>query len=757
LLFGLLAASYGAVIPLFEGPDENAHFGYIAYLQQTGRLPALTAEVAAISHELVQQPPLYYGLAALINLGQNMEAARQLEQRNPYAGKGMSKRYTFTLPNPNPWAAMPLYLSRAVAWLGALLTVWGSWQLTRALLPNEPLAALAVASVVGLNPQFLFSAATITNDTWAAALFTWSLWCVQRACWMNRLSLHQLSSPALAHKTFPPFVQRQWLLAGLVMGLATLTKYSAWLVVVPAGFWFVQSCCLGSKIRHWRAWLSAGFLWAIGCLLSAGFWHLPNLWRYGSMMPIRQILILLPDLARERPLSLTSPDLWTEVGWLLRSYWGVFGYGIVAPANYHWVVQNLLLVAVLGLFFLAARAFISALPQRWTSANLYAWLLEARKLHWWLILTLALVWFLPLLFSLIHWMRIIHFGNQGRLLFPGAPALGLALVIGWQAWLPTHWRPWLYRFIPLCFAGLAISQLGVLYENYRLPPGLKETPAAQRPLNARFVGGMSVLGVDLPQGAGLRPDHPMPLTIYFSADERIADFYTLFLHLADKNDQLLYQFDGVPVQGRHPTAQWLPGAIFADTYWIQPPNELQDGLATLSLGFYPIEEPSQRQPLVDSNGAPLGDRLVLARVRLHQKPRPPRLPEEPVLARWAEGIVLSRAQIAPDAAGDPQILRLTWQAAQVLHIEYTVFAQLLDREGKLLAQVDQLPQQGSYPTSTWQPGDRVEDHYRFSQPAKGWHQLIIGLYDQQGRRLPLQTPNAETDFFVLAQNPKDAP
>jgi hypothetical protein len=96
LLFCLLATSYGAVIPLFEGPDENAHFGYIAYLHQMGRLPALTPETAAISHELVQQPPLYYGLAALLNRGQKLETARQLEHRNPYAGIGMSKRHTIS-------------------------------------------------------------------------------------------------------------------------------------------------------------------------------------------------------------------------------------------------------------------------------------------------------------------------------------------------------------------------------------------------------------------------------------------------------------------------------------------------------------------------------------------------------------------------------------------------------------------------------------------------------------------------------------
>jgi hypothetical protein len=128
--------------------------------------------------------------------------------------------------------------------------------------------------------------------------------------------------------------------------------------------------------------------------------------------------------------------------------------------------------------------------------------------------------------------------------------------------------------------------------------------------------------------------------------------------------------------------------------------------------------------------------------------------ETPALARWAQGITLLDAAVERDDAGDPRTLYLTWQASQVLHKEYTVFAQLLDREGKLLAQIDQLPQQGGYPTSTWQPGDVIEDIYRFQQPSKGWSQLIIGFYGQQGVRLPLQTPNAEGDFFVLERNEK---
>ena len=106
-------------------------------------------------------------------------------------------------------------------------------------------------------------------------------------------------------------------------------------------------------------------------------------------------------------------------------------------------------------------------------------------------------------------------------------------------------------------------------------------------------------------------------------------------------------------------------------------------------------------------------------------------------------------------------VQVQWQATQVVQKNYTVFVQLLDPSGKLLAQIDQQPQQGDFPTSTWQPGDGIEDAYRFAQstpPDAPWAQMIIGLYDQEQKRLPLQTDGAQpSDFFVLLQKDAAAP
>lgn len=709
--FCVLAGLYALVTPLFEGPDAGDHFRYIVYLQRTHQLPTFDQTTAAFSHELVQQPPFYYALAALASAGINATEALELNQINPYYQKGLSQRATIT-PLRETWTALlPIFIAKFVAFLGGLLTVLGSWFCARLLLQKQATFALAVAAVVGLNPQFLFSASTITNDTWAAALFVWAI----------ALSLYSRNAV---------WSLLGWFLAGMCAGLAALTKYSGLLVIAPLGLiWLTQAGRMsGLRLFHQMLCLVAGFL------LTGGFWYVSNWAATGSLTPLQQILALLPGLTRPKPLAFWDPKFWEEVRWLLRSYWGVFGYGIIAPAAYHAVIQNMIGLALLGLCLL---------PLRW---------LFLKQPSQWALLGLAALWFGVIFVSLLNWIHLVYFANQGRLLFPAAPAIAILLVLGLQAWLPQGWQSLFHYGLTLVFLGLAISQLPTVYHSYQIPLALTPPAHYDRPLNVSFSGGMQVLGIDLPAGAALRPGKAMPVTLYFTTEKEITDFYTLFIHLADDQDQLLYRFDGVPAQGRHPTRQWAPQQIFADTYWLNTATPHQAKLATLSLGFYNYQDAQQRQRLFGAGGKALGDRLVLAKVRVHTDdlPAAPAYPRP--LARWQNGIQLLTAKLEQTASHTPSILHTEWGTTQVIQRDYTVFVQLLDATGQLLAQVDQQPQAGQFPTSTWQPGDVIQDVYTFVAPTLQWQKLIIGLYDAQQQRLLLETPEAPQDFYLLLQN-----
>jgi hypothetical protein len=93
-----------------------------------------------------------------------------------------------------------------------------------------------------------------------------------------------------------------------------------------------------------------------------------------------------------------------------------------------------------------------------------------------------------------------------------------------------------------------------------------------------------------------------------------------------------------------------------------------------------------------------------------------------------------------------------WQATEIVHTDYTVFLQALDESGQLVAQIDQRPQGGQFPTLTWRAGDRIPDRLEFETLPGDWQRIIIGLYDRNGDRLPLMGENAGQDFYTLLQN-----
>jgi hypothetical protein len=56
------------------------------------------------------------------------------------------------------------------------------------------------------------------------------------------------------------------------------------------------------------------------------------------------------------------------------------------------------------------------------------------------------------------------------------------------------------------------------------------------------------------------------------------------------------------------------------------------------------------------------------------------------------------------------------------------------------------------PTSTWLAGEQIDDQVTFTVPLDGWQQIIVGLYDAAGVRLPLvelEGQAAAADFAPL--------
>lgn len=707
-LFILFAAMYAAVVPVFEGFDAAAYYKAATYFRDEKQLPALTPETVDYSYELIAQPPLYFVLAGLAASGWPVDASLALVQQseNRYFGKGLSYRQSILIPDAPFENLAPAWIARFVSTLGGLLTLLCTWWLARTLFPRQPWLATAAVAVAVFNPQFLFTSVSITNDGWSAATAALALALAARAMLDDR-------SP------------RRWFWAGLAVGLAGLTKYSALLIGLPVGLlWLLYWRRAGLRPALLAAlWAGAGFL------VIAGWWFGRNLLLYGEVVPLNRMAEVLPTMRRPVPYDL--PTTLSYAPWLVASFWGVF-VAVIAPGWYLDLTRWFMLIGFAGLAPAARR-------------------LRNRDEPGLPIVYLVLLpWLAVVALSVLYWTSTIDYGEQGRLAHVGASAFGVTMAVGWSSLAPVRWRQIVQMLLVAFMVTLALSGFVVLRNAFALPPALEAALDVQRPLGAEFSGGMQVVGVEFPNGAAVEPGQSLPVVVYFTTNAPIQADYTIFVHLADEQNNLLYQFDGVPAQGSHPTRQWKPDQVFSDRYELRVPAASAPGLATLSMGFYPIGESGERQPVFDASGGSLGDRLVLARVRIDETSAIVDSGATKPVAIWNNGIVLRNAAVEYDSAGAPQGIVLDWTTNSTLNEDYTVFVQVLDSENRILAQADSQPQQGGAPTSTWRAGDEIRDTVLWAGDTRGWSRIIVGLYDVHGARLGVVEPASLPDAVEVA-------
>ena len=205
LLYGVLAVAYALNMPLWQNPDEPAHFNYVRDIAEGRGLPvlqpgdydqqaieALTAarfgaggSVDGLRYE-GHQPPLYYLLAAVV----------------VRAGNGL----------PSERQVMAVRLLSIVLGLALLGVTYGA---VARLYPDQPWLRLGVLGLVGLLPQHVAMLAAVNNDVLAEALVAAVLLC--------SLLLASVISARLAAVT------------GVLLGLALITKTTAYGVALLPG------------------------------------------------------------------------------------------------------------------------------------------------------------------------------------------------------------------------------------------------------------------------------------------------------------------------------------------------------------------------------------------------------------------------------------------------------------------------------------------------------------------------------------------
>jgi serine/threonine-protein kinase len=116
---------------------------------------------------------------------------------------------------------------------------------------------------------------------------------------------------------------------------------------------------------------------------------------------------------------------------------------------------------------------------------------------------------------------------------------------------------------------------------------------------------------------------------------------------------------------------------------------------------------------------------------------------------------MERIEVQP---GNTLMLTLHWRALTQMSTPYTVFVHLTRVDGGIVAQQDNEPRNGTYPTTLWQMNEQVSDPYAFLIPddvPPGSYWIKVGMYrPDTGQRLPIVdagTAQVENDSVVVRE------
>ena len=396
-LYFVLAVGYSLLMPIWEAPDEPAHYHLAWHLARYDKYAS-----PEINYE-AQQPRLFYFFGSWI--------IRALDKVNPeFTWYSLPKENKFNIRIPEPrfewtdenYRFVPgVYILRWVNILFGGVALWLIWKTFKLIAVDEPVLSLAALILAALTPQYLHIMSSVNNDalgTLAGALLFY-------------LAIRTFKEPSarIGLLLIIPAI-----LLPLVTKLTVLPVSAAVLVII-AWKWFFE--------RTQKRWLLYSSLLV---LLGAGILYL-----------------LFPEIVRSaaseiqwrlfsfRENAFTSKYIRFIVSQIVWTYWGKVGW--LAAGLPFWVVCSLTGLGLIGMTLHARRLLKS--KSRYPQYNL------------WLAIWLAAT------FTFLAVLRngLTTRATQGRFLFPAIGALSILMVAGWYDILPQRFQRHLPVIIVLLF------------------------------------------------------------------------------------------------------------------------------------------------------------------------------------------------------------------------------------------------------------------------------------------------------------------
>lgn len=734
-LYVFLGMRFIDAVPLFEVPNEPWHFGYIRWLVDHHALPSMVESSDAWELGQAHQPPLYYAIGALCTRHIDTGPVEGIYVRNPHAALGRPSSHgnknavlATTALNPHyPDIVRAVRVLRGLCLVLSMITIALTYAIARTLVPDYDALALLAAALVAFNPQFLFVSSGVTNDALSIMLTTTTLYLGVRIC---SIKTHRIHMP---------------ILLGTSVGLGALTHWSglisALVIVVAYGL-----RAMTRRERHLWNDIARPILIGAGVAVAiAGWWYLRNYLLYGDAMGFQ-------SLAAVHPEGSSLIDSLRALVESSVSYWGVFGWmNILADEVFYDIVRILSALAGVGIILVAVRIF-------WSRHSLVG--------YRWAGTLLVGLWTTIIATTLVFRTQMLG-GLEGRLFYPSIAPIAFFMAVGLLGWWSRYHAAWIL-VVPCALLCLVcyVAPSRYIAPAYARPPvmDVTEVPPEIHSIDIAYGDELFLLGYTLPTHSVV-PGDEIEIDLFWLARKRVTTDYTFYVHVFGRSGERIGGVDTYPGAGAYPTSLWVPGDVIRDTWRIPVSGEaMAPTQGIVRVGAYNGET---RESLTgyDRHGTLVGKSPEITAVRVIPATPFDEEPEQALEATFGKidlwGYDLAVAD-APDTtppndvihSGDVLHITLYWHSSARMMADYTVFVHLVDDEGSLVAQIDEQPVHGDYPTHYWHVDERVLDHHDLALPDNtppGMYSLRVGLYVlASGKRLAVAGTEPPATHVELA-------
>jgi hypothetical protein len=375
LLSALFLLVWSVAVPVFESPDEHAHWKVSRYIHDHLRLPPIS-----LSEPEATQPPLYYLLIAPVAISSDLPINRLTKDSRGLPIRCCSSGRLYPNRSSDFQRFAVLRIVRIFSVLFSTLTVWLIC-LTSLELSGQPAVAFLSGAVAAFLPEFAFRGGSISNDALTTTLCA--------ACLYTTVYIFRRG-----------FTYRRGIAASVFLALSFLTKINGFSVVVPL---LVVLMTLEGKLKDRVLRLSI-FGVSLALVLP---WLIYNEIVYGGDLLAQQATRhALTNMVA--PKSIGDPYFLTTFPTVIwESFLGVFGHMTIS-------MQPWMYGALEVFFGLAAVGVLTGLIRRNISHIVVAALVGGIALNLILAITYNLDYSQP----------------QGRLLFPCLPCVALLAALG---------------------------------------------------------------------------------------------------------------------------------------------------------------------------------------------------------------------------------------------------------------------------------------------------------------------------------------